>query len=115
MKIDEEKWRSIISESDQKLKNIKARMDTFKNNLLLNKIVFMKGSVEKFTTFNAASLLAALMQLLAGANQAISNSTDSNTSSNSNSLSHVVRTAQTFPTLPIFSFGVRNFLYLYFY
>lgn len=108
MKIDEKKWRSIISESDQKLKNIKARMDTFKNNLLLNKIVFMKGSVKKFTSFNAASLLTRT-------NLATSNSTDSNTSSNSNSLSHVVRKAQTFPTLPIFSFGVRNFLYLYFY
>lgn len=70
MKMDEKKWRSIITESDQKLKNIKARMDTFKNNLLLNKIVFMKGSVKKFTKFNAASLLA-------GANLVTSNSTDS--------------------------------------
>ena len=83
MKIDEKKWRNIISESDQKLKNIKTRMDTFKDNLLLNKIVFMKGSVEKFTKLNAASLLAR-------ADLATSNSTDSNTSSNSNSPSNVV-------------------------
>lgn len=138
MKIDEKKWRNIISESDQKLKNIKTRMDTFKDNLLLNKIVFMKGSVEKFTKLNAASLLAR-------ADLATSNSTDSNTSSNSNSPSNVVplsnfgsTTTTTQPTglfsftrlsLPqqplnsnqtsnssnvsSFSFGVRRFLYLY--
>ena len=98
--MDEKKCRNIITESDQKLNNIKTRMDTFKDNLLLNKIVFTKGSVENFTKLNAASLLTR-------ANLAISNSTDSNTSSNSNS------PRPLFPTTPIHPqirpFGVRRF------
>lgn len=57
MKIDEEKWRSIITESDQKLKNIKDRMDTFKNDLLLDNIVIVEKCVEKFTKLNADYIL----------------------------------------------------------